>query len=470
MTYIIPIAIVIAALVALTLFVAAAFRVVVSTNEVHIIQKKKTSISYGKWQEAGNVYYAFPSWIPLIGISRIVLPVSNFDISLDAYEAFDQNKVPFRVDVVGFFRIANPIEAAEKIESFEHLHNQLKLIINGAIRTVLSSKTIIEIMEERSTISQLFNQEVEPQLQNWWVENVRSAEIMDIQDSQNSKVIQMIKEKKSSAIERDSRVEIADNIKTAQIAEIEAVKEADMKKQNAEREVGEKQAEKQKLIGIAQQVSLQEVASETKITREKEMEVKKVEQVNQANINKEQALIDADREKQMRTIAAEALKLEQEQKAEADLITQSKSAEGKLVEMTKNAAGIKAEGASKAEAEKLMQVALVSGAIELATKIATSPEYMQYLQNIEAIKASQNVGTANAEALKWADLKILANGGSVDKGMNSLLDVFSGKGGAAMASMLENLNNSDLGKDLIGKFLKPKKDTFVPASEAKAAE
>lgn len=291
---------------------------------------------------------------------------------------------------------------------------------------------------------------------------------MDIQDSQNSKVIQMIKEKKSSAIERDSRVEIADNLKTAQIAEIEAVKEADMKKQNAEREVGEKQAEKQKLVGIAQQVSLQEVAAETKITREKEMEVKKVEQVNQANINKEQALIDADREKQMRTIAAEALKLEQEQMAEADLITQTRSAEGKLIEMTKNAAGIKAEGTSKAEAEKLMQVAMVSGAIELASKIAQNPEYMQYLQNIEAIKASQNVGTANAEALKSADLKILANGGSVDKGMNSLLDVFSGKGGAAMASMLENLNNSDLGKDLIGKFLTPKKVDTRTEAELKA--
>jgi hypothetical protein len=49
MIYLIPIAILIAALVALTLFIAAAFRVVVSTNEVHIIQKKKsTSISYGK--------------------------------------------------------------------------------------------------------------------------------------------------------------------------------------------------------------------------------------------------------------------------------------------------------------------------------------------------------------------------------------------------------------------------------------
>lgn len=75
-----------------------------------------------------------------------------------------------------------------------------------------------------------------------------------------------------------------------------------------------------------------------------------------------------------------------------------------------------------------MQVALVTGAIELASKIAENPDYMTYLQNIEAIKASQNVGTAKAEALKSADLKILANGGNVDTGMNSLLDVFSGKG------------------------------------------
>lgn len=113
-----------------------------------------------------------------------------------------------------------------------------------------------------------------------------------------------------------------------------------------------------------------------------------------------------------------------------------------------------------------MQVALVAGAIELAEKIASNPEYMGYLQNIEAIKASQVVGTAKAEALKDADLKILANGGSVDSGMTSLLDVFSGKGGSSMASMLENLNNSELGKDLISKFLKPKKtEEVVPTAD-----
>lgn len=39
-----------------------------------------------------------------------------------------------------------------------------------------------------------------------------------------------------------------------------------------------------------------------------------------------------------------------------------------------------------------------------------------------------------------------------------------------MASMLENLNNSDLGKDLISKFLKPKKDTADKAPEKTKAE
>lgn len=93
---------------------------------------------------------------------------------------------------------------------------------------------------------------------------------------------------------------------------------------------------------------------------------------------------------------------------------------------------------------------------------------MDYLQNIEAIKAGQVVGTAKAEALKEADLKILANSGNVDGGVNNLLDIFTGKGGTGLASMLENLNNSGIGKDLIAKFIKPK--TPVKVTEATAEQ
>ena len=61
--------------VAISLLLALLLRRVVSTNEVHIIQSSKTTVSYGKDHDSGNTYYEWPSWIPKIGIVKIILPV-----------------------------------------------------------------------------------------------------------------------------------------------------------------------------------------------------------------------------------------------------------------------------------------------------------------------------------------------------------------------------------------------------------
>ena len=82
MEIIIPVIAVIA-LLAIFLVVALLFRRVVKTNEVHIVQSGGKTTSYGKDTGNGNVYYAFPSWLPLIGVSTIVLPVSVFSIKID---------------------------------------------------------------------------------------------------------------------------------------------------------------------------------------------------------------------------------------------------------------------------------------------------------------------------------------------------------------------------------------------------
>ena len=55
------------------------FRTVVPTNMVHIVQSQKSTTSYGTGEDAGNVYYEWPSWFPRIGVTVIKLPVSNFD-------------------------------------------------------------------------------------------------------------------------------------------------------------------------------------------------------------------------------------------------------------------------------------------------------------------------------------------------------------------------------------------------------
>ena len=454
----------------LFVLVSLLYRVVVSTNEVHIIQTRNKSIPYGKWEEAGNVYYNFPSWFPFIGIERIILPVSNFSVLINDYGAFDENKVPFLVDVASFFRISNPTEAAQKIANFDELQTQLQLILRGSIRSVFATKPIVNIMEDRETISELFNQSVVAQLSNWWVESVKSVEIMDIKDDDDSHVIQNIKDQKSSEIEKNSRIEIANNIKSAKIAEIEAEKEANLINENALREIGEKKAEKERLVGISNERSLQDIAEEAKVTAEKQMEVKQVEAIKLAEIKKREAEIMAEQDKSVKITNADADKIEAEKHAQAELYTTTQKAEGDLILMTKNAEGILKEGQAQADATKAMEIAKVSGQIELAEKISEKAAYMEYLQMIEAIKASEKVGVSRSDALQKADMKILANTGNVDGGINNALDIFSPKWGTAIGSMLENLNNTDLGKELLGKFLNPKKSTETDSSDVKVVE
>ena len=90
---------------AVVIFIPLALRKVVETNVVHIVQSRKKTTSYGTGQEGGNVYYAWPSWMPIIGITRIMLPVSNFNLGLRDYEAYDKDRVPFKVDITGSYAI-----------------------------------------------------------------------------------------------------------------------------------------------------------------------------------------------------------------------------------------------------------------------------------------------------------------------------------------------------------------------------
>ncbi len=133
------------AAVVITIFAAFIFRRVVETTEVHIVQSAKATRSYGKDTPNGNTYYEWPRWFPVIGVTRIVMPVSVFDLELKAYEAYDVGRVPFVVDIVAFFRINDSNLAAQRVESFGELRQQLLAIIQGAVRTILASHDIDRI-------------------------------------------------------------------------------------------------------------------------------------------------------------------------------------------------------------------------------------------------------------------------------------------------------------------------------------
>ena len=484
-------------------------RRIVPADMVHVVQTSKRTTSYGKNTANGNVYYQWPKWLPLLGVEVKILPVSNFDMPLNNYEAYDKDRVPFVVDVRTFFRISDTNQAAEKVASTEELRKHLEAVVQGAVRNIMAKAKLEDIMEERSVYGQQFTDEVKDQLKEWGVEAVKNIELMDIRDSKDSNVIENIMAKKKSEIEKDSRITVATNRKLATSAEIEAAREVEVKQAEKEKVVGEKSAEKEQMIGIANEKAKQQIAQEAEETAIKELAVEKVKQVTNASIKQEKETIDAETvkkttiikadqdkekmkidaeaqkekmkidadavkyqveikaeaEKNAMEIDANAVKYQIETRAEADKNAKEKEAVAIKTLKEAEAQGIKAVGTANADAEKQMQLARVTAEITLAEKIGNNEGYQGYLVNLEVVKQQANVsieqakysadvGKAQAMNLNKADIKIITNtsDGNVGGGVSKVMELFSPKGGTALSGMLEAFAQTDAGKSFLTKF------------------
>lgn len=450
-------------------------RRIVPTNVVHIVQRGNTTTSYGVGKTS-NVYYEWPSWLPKFGVTVRELPVSNFDIDLKEYSAYDKDRVPFVVDVKAFFHINDTNIAAEKVESFNELKGQLENVVQGAVRSILAKSKLEEIMEERSIFGKQFTEAVNNDLKNWGVESIKNIELMDVRDAQGSKVIHQIMAKRMSAIDKESRIEVAKNQQMAEQEELKARQEIAVTQAETERISGEAQArstqaigvanaEAVKIAGIAEQESLRDIANAKQKTTEKDMEVIKVQQVKQAEINKEQEIIDAEKRKRTIEIQAEADKFRIETEAAANLEAQRKSAEGIKSVGEAEAKVIEAKGQSEAKVEQANQLASVVAQTTLAKEIGENEGYQQYLIKIKEVEVSQVVevkkAEALAEALSNADLKLLVNSGDVNSGLNKFTDILSAKGGSQVNGLIEALKQTDEGKSIVSLLNKLNPDQTV---------
>jgi flotillin len=431
---------VVIALLALAVIVAFMFRRVVPTNMVHIVQSSKKTTAYGRGKDDGNTYYEWPSFLPFIGVNVTTFPESIFQVNLSDYEAYDSARLPFMVDVGAFFRVDDASTAAQRVSSFGELQQQLVSVLQGAVRRILATNSLEEIMQERSSFGVQFTNEVKDQIKEWGVLPVKTIEFMDIRDSKGSQVIQNIMAKEKSRIEMESRVQVAENMQNAQLKEIDAQRTVDVQQQDALQQVGIRTAEKDKIVGIAKEQSQQEIKAQAKITTERSMEVTKVEQVRHAEIARDVAVVHAEQQAKVAVVAADA-----------DKQTTIVRADGQLEAAKREAEGIKVNGLAAAEAEKAMLMAPVDTQITLAKEIGENQGYQQYLITIEQVKANQFVGIEMAKALGQSDLKIIANSGDIGGGVKNLVDLLSPQGGTAIGGMLEALKNTDAGKALLSK-------------------
>lgn len=418
-------------------------RTVVSTNDVHIIQRGKVTVSYGKDQSAGNVYYAWPAWLPFLGCTVIRLPMHVFDVDLDGYAAYDKDRVPFVVDVMAFFRVEDTGLAAQRVHTFDELKKQLEGILQGACRSILATSEINEILEGRSTFGEKFTKEVDHNLEAWGVRTVKCIELMDIRDAKDSKVIDNIMAKKKSAIERESRVTVAENIRAAEEAEVIAKREVALRKQEADQQVGQRAAEKDKQVGVANEQAKQEIKAQAKVTAERDMEVARVQEVKKAEIVRDVQVVAAEQEKRTQVIKAEG------EKQKTVTIAQGSLEQAKL-----HAEGVRAEGEAKGAADTAIAMAPVNAQTALAREIGSNLGYQKYLIEIRVVEKDEAIGKANADALKSAkpEIKVIAN--NVGDGFSGVLDVLTPKGGTAIAGALEALAQSEVGRSVVEKFTK----------------
>lgn len=446
-----------AVVVAIILFTALNLRRVVPTNAVHIIQRGAHTISYGKGNAAGNVYYEWPIWFPFIGVTTRTLSTTVFPIHLDNYDAYDKDRVPFVVDVVAFFRISDSNTAAERVATQDDLEDQLKSIVQGAVRTTLANHDINEIMTERAKFGQQFTVEVEDQLKAWGIEPVKSMELMDIRDAKGHEVVANIMAMKMSHIQSESRKQVAENNRTASIAEIENNRTVQMQQQEAEQAVGERTAAKNQAVSIANEKAKQEVAGQQKETKAREMEVLQVQTIRQAEITKAATIVAAEQDKQTSVIKAEAEKQVNVTRAEGqaqqaielakgDKTKMVLQAEGALESAKRQAEGIEANGKAKASAETALNMAPVTAQIALAKEIGGNEGYQKYLVTTKQIEAARDVGLKQAEALTKGDIKIIANASTPVEGLGNVSKMFGANGGFSLGAMLEGFASTNAGK------------------------
>lgn len=436
-------------LVLFAIFLAFVLRRVVPTNMVHIVQRGKSTTSYGKGKEAGNVYYEWPLSVPVVGVTVTRFPESVFDVRLDNYEAYDVGRLPFVVDIVAFFRVEDSETAAQRVASFEELTHQLKSVLQGAVRTILSTNKLEEIMQDRAKLGAEFTAEVNHQLKEWGVTTVKSIEFMDIRDSAQSKVIANMMAKEQSRIEMESRITVAENLREAELKEIDADRTVEVQKQDAQQQLGIRTAEKDRAVGIADEQTRQQVLTESKVTAERQMEVQKIKDVKTAEIAKDVAVVKAEQDREVLVVKSEVEKRQTVIAAEAKKEQTQVVAEGDLAAAQNEATGLKAIGEAKAAAEAAILLAPVTAQVTLAKEIGENPGYQTYLTTIEQIKAGQAVGVEMAQALKSADLKVIANAGDVQTGVSSLGGILSPSGGTAIAGALSALAQLPEGKALV---------------------
>lgn len=426
------------------IFVFSTFRyVVVKASEAHLVitpRKKFICASEDRLLKNGakRTYWYIPSWIPFIGRTVRKLDITIKELVIPRQETYEKEQARYMVTSSTKYRVIDVNRAAETCTSEESLKEQLKEIIESAIRAVTVQYTVIEARSKKKEMAEKVRNEIEDDLANWGLELV-SFSLVDFQDTPQSTVISNISRRREVDIETNTRRETAMRLKEARESEALAEKMAKAAEIDSQEDIAKRQ----------QDMKIQ-IAQKEKEVKSQEMEIKKIEQVKTEEINKEKAIILAEADREKAIIMAESDRRRDLIQAEAERDAFKIKGEGykqkAVLEGEGNAEKVKLEGLAEATAIEAKGLAEAKVKMEMAEALAKFNEQsIKALTAEKRIEADKEIGISYAKALEKADIKVISTGNgnalSADGGSNigAMIDAFSKTSGIDVKGAVEGL-------------------------------
>jgi len=234
----------------------------------------------------GNVVDQGSKWyfhIPIIRtIRKMDITIKELLVEQETYE---KNQARYMVKSSTKYRIKDVQRAAETFVSDADLQKQLNEVIRASVRAVTVKFDVVDARALKTKMTDEINSEMTDDLQGWGLELI-NFQLVDFQDTDSSKVISDISERREKEIQAQTREQVAEKEKQAR------VKEAEADEKSQEREIS-----RDKVVGERKQQAIQAIKIQEKVAKEKELDVTRVQQVKTQQIEKEKMLVEANQRK-----------------------------------------------------------------------------------------------------------------------------------------------------------------------------
>jgi len=292
--------------------------VVVPFNEIHVVSKGKTVITY----DGKGRYNYFPF---IHGRTRI--PKHVLDIEPGLIKLLDQDNLPFGVEVSVKVQVTDPQKAAATLTRIDHqtVSKVVEDTVMSAARSVAMERNILDIMKKREEIESAIYRMVSDALNKLGLSAI-IFDVKNITDIEGTDVIASLEKVKIAELRKNARISESIHNSEALSVEIERQKQSNVKAQQMKKEEDDARLEREK-----------ETAKHQMLVETEKLKIKEQETMRSASIERDRRLVEAKSQAEAIEIeakaASNAVKLKGE--AEADAIRQKGYAEADI--MTKKA-------------------------------------------------------------------------------------------------------------------------------------